>query len=225
MRKIYTLAAIIIFAAVTKVNAQVNVGIGAGVTHSSLKGDAMSSFNNILDFADGFVTTRPRTGFYAGGFVEMPLGDIVSLQPGIYYSQKGQSIRASIPGDKMNIIGMLGAGARADLVSHYIDIPVVFKAEVAKGLQVFAGPQLSYLAKSNLKADASILGVSLFKSNIDVSDNFNKADWALTGGVGYTFDNGLSINAAYDHGLSRIDKNSALESFNRSFKVGLGYKF
>jgi len=223
MKKIYTLTAFLtlVFASAT-VSAQVNYGVGAGVTHSTLKGEAMGTLGDLTEMTNGIVTTRPRTGFYAGGFAEMPLGGVISIQPGIYYSQKGYSLEGSVGGDK---IDFLNAGARATLQSHYIDIPVAFKAEVAKGLQVFAGPQLSYLAKSNLKVDAGILGISLFKTNIDVTDQFRKADWGLTGGVGYTFDNGLSINAAYDHGLSRIDRNSFVESYNRSFKVGVGFRF
>lgn len=222
MKKIYTLSALIFFVAVTKMNAQVNVGIGAGLNHSSLKGEAMGSFNNLMELSNGMITTQPRTGLYAGGFVEMPLGGIFSLQPGVYYSQKGYSMKGELMGDK---IEFLGAGARADLQSHYVDVPLVLKAELAKGLQLYAGPQLSYLVKSNLKMDAGLLGISLFKRNMDVTDNFNKADWAVTGGAAYTFNNGFFINAAYDHGLSRIDRNSNLESYNRNFKVGVGFKF
>lgn len=221
MKKIYALTVILVVLA-AHVNGQVRYGINAGINHSMLKGDAMSSLGGLTEFSNGMITTRPRTGLYAGGFMEMPLGSRISIQPGVYYSQKGFNMRGEILGDKLEF---LGAGARADLQSHYIDIPVVFKAEVAEGLQVFAGPQLSYLVKSNLKMDAGILGISLFKRNVDVTENFNKADWGLTGGVGYTFSNGFTINAAYDHGLSRVDKNRSLESFNRNFKVGIGYKF
>jgi hypothetical protein len=73
--------------------------------------------------------------------------------------------------------------------------------------------------------DAGLLGVSLFKTNMDVTDNFNKADLGITGGVGYTFPNGFSINAGYDHGLSRLDKNSNFKSYNRTFKAGIGFRF
>jgi hypothetical protein len=222
MKKIYALAAVILVFAATNVNAQLNYGVNAGVTRSSLKGEAMGSLNELVDFTNGMVTTQPRTGIFAGAFVEMPLGGVVSIQPAVYYSQKGYSMRGDLGGDK---IDFLGAGVRADLQSHYIDIPVVFKAEVAKGLQVFAGPQISYLVKSNLKMDAGLLGISLFKRTMDVTENFNKADWGLTGGLGYTFDNGFAINAAYDHGLSRLDKNNRMESYNRSFKIGVGFRF
>jgi hypothetical protein len=150
------------------------------------------------------------------------LGGAFSIQPGVYYAQKGFGIKGAVTGDKLDF---LAAGATAELRSHYIDVPVLLKAEVTKGLQVYAGPQLSYLVKSDLKMDAGLLGISLFKTKIDVTDNFNQADFGLTGGASYTFDNGFSVNASYDHGLSRLDKNGHLESFNRGFKVGVGFRF
>lgn len=222
MKKIYTLTAILILIVAAQVNAQVRYGINAGLNHSTWKGDAMGSLNDVMGFSKGMITTQPKNGLFAGGFIEMPLGGMIAIQPGVYYSQKGYSMRGELDTEKLDF---LSAGAKADLQSHYIDIPVVFKVEIAKGLQLYAGPQLSYLVKSNLKMDAGLLGISLIRTNRDVTDNFNKADWGITGGIGYSFDNGFSINAGYDHGLSRLDKNSNFESYNRNFKIGIGFRF
>ena len=222
MRKIYLLATIVLLIGASKVNAQLRYGINAGLNHSTWKGDAVGSIENLVDLADGYITPQARNGFYAGGFVEMPLGGKISIQPGVYYSQKGYALKGSIAGDKFDF---LGVSARAELQSHYIDVPLVIKAEIAKGLQVYAGPQLSYLVKNNLRMDAGLLGFSLLKTNMDVTENFNKADIGLVGGASYTFDNGFSINAGYDHGLSRLDKNGNFESYNRTVKIGVGYRF
>lgn len=207
---------------VAKVNAQLRYGINAGLNHSTWKGDAVGSIENFVELSNGYITQQARNGIYAGGFLEMPLGGKISLQPGVYYSQKGYALKGSLTGDKFNF---LGVNARAELQSHYIDIPLVVKAEIAKGLHVYAGPQLSYLVKNNLRMDAVLLGFSLLKTNMDVTDNFNRADIGITGGASYTFDNGFSVNAGYDHGLSRLDKNSNFKSYNRTFKVGVGFKF
>jgi len=222
MRKIYLLATIFLMVGVAKVNAQLKYGVNAGLNHSTWKGDAVGSFENIIDLSNGYITPQARNGFYAGGFVEMPLGGRISLQPGVYYSQKGYTLKGSIAGDKFDF---LGVNAKAQLQSHYIDVPLLLKAEVAKGLQVYAGPQLSYLVKNNLKMDAGLLGFSLLNTNMDITENFNRADVALTGGASYTFENGFSINAGYDHGLSRLDKNNNFKSYNRTFKVGVGFRF
>ena len=222
MRKIYTLTAILLTIGVVQLNAQVKFGVGAGLNHSSWKGDAVGSLENLVELTNGMITTSSRNSFYAGGFMEMPLGEKISLQPGIYYSQKGYMLKGNLATDKFDFLGVT---ARATLQSHYIDIPLVIKAELAKGFQVYAGPQLSYLVKNNLRMDAGLLGISLVNTNMDVTDNFNKADIGLTGGASYTFDNGFFINAGYDHGLSRLDKNSTFKSYNRTAKVGVGFKF
>ena len=84
-------------------------------------------------------------------------------------------------------------------------MPVLVKAEVARGLKIYAGPQLSYLVKNNLNLRAGALGFDVLNTNMDVTNQFKTVDVSLVGGVGYKFDNGLSIEAGYDHGLSRID--------------------
>lgn len=222
MRKIYLLATIVLLLGAAKVSAQLSYGINAGLNRSTWKGDATGSFENLADLSNGYITPQARNGFYAGGFVEMPLGGRISLQPGLYYSQKGYVLKGSIAGDKFDL---LGVSAKAELQSHYIDVPLLLKAEIAKGLQIYAGPQLSYLVKNNLRMDAGLLGFSLLKTNMDVTENFNKADVGLVGGAGYTFDNGFSINAGYDHGLSRLDKNGNFKSYNRTIKIGVGFRF
>lgn len=207
---------------VANVNAQLRYGINAGLNHSTWKGDAVGSIENLVELSNGYITQQARNGIYAGGFLEMPLGGKISLQPGVYYSQKGYVLKGSLTGDKFDF---LGVNAKAELQSHYIDIPFVVKAEIAKGLQVYAGPQLSYLVKNNLRMDAGLLGFSLLKTNMDVTEHFNRADLGITGGASYTFDNGFSVNAGYDHGLSRLDKNNNFKSYNRTVKVGVGFRF
>jgi hypothetical protein len=105
-----------------------------------------------------------------------------------------------------------------------VDLPLLLKANVG-GLEVFAGPQVSYLAKSDLKTTAGILGFNVLNRTMDATEQFNRWDAGVTGGVGYQFANGLNISAAYDHGLSKVDANERFDSYNRSFKVGLGFRF
>jgi hypothetical protein len=221
MKKLYTTAVVFLALVSSSAFAQ-SFGVRAGAVSSNLKGDAMNSIQNLVDLSNGYVSTKSRTGFYAGGFVEIPVTGIISIEPGAYYSQKGYMMEGNFAVNKLEF---LSASARATLQSDYLDIPVLIKANVAKGLQVYAGPQYSHLLKSNLEVEAGALGFSLFNRDLDVSNQFNKSDWSVVGGLGYTFDNGFSVNASYDHGLTRVDRNENLKSFNRAFKVGVGFKF
>ena len=198
-----------------------SIGIKGGLSTAWFKGDAVSSLQNIIDYADGAITTSNRTGFYGGGSVAIPLGSGISVEPGVYYAQKGYTLNGDL-----NIKGaeFIGANAKAQLTSHYVDLPVLLKANVG-GLEVFAGPQVSYLAQADLKTTAGILGFNVLSRTMDATEQFNRWDAGVTGGVGYQFANGLNISAAYDHGLSKVDANKRFDSYNRSFKVGLGFRF
>jgi hypothetical protein len=119
---------------------------------------------------------------------------------------------------------IINANARAQLNSHYIDLPVVVKGNFG-GLQVFAGPQVSYLAKADLRTSAGILGFNVLNKTMDATEQLNKWDAGITGGLGYQFKNGFNLTASYDHGLSKADANQNFDAYNRAIKVGAGFKF
>ena len=118
----------------------------------------------------------------------------------------------------------MGANAKAQLNTGYIDVPVVAKANF-NGFQVFAGPQASYLVSANLRTTAGALGFNLIDEKMDATNQLNRWDIALTGGVGYQFAGGFNITASYDHGLSKVDAGKNFSSYNRAFKVGIGMNF
>jgi hypothetical protein len=221
MKKHFLLFSALVIGLVASAQDGPSIGIKGGLSTAWLKGDAVSSLQNIIDYADGAITTSNRTGFYGGGSVAIPLGSGISVEPGVYYAQKGYTLNGDL-----NIKGaeFIGANAKAQLTSHYVDLPLLLKANVG-GLEVFAGPQVSYLAKSDLKTTAGILGFNVLNRTMDATEQFNRWDAGVTGGVGYQFANGLNISAAYDHGLSKVDANERFDSYNRSFKVGLGFRF
>jgi len=198
------------------------VGIEAGLSSSSIRGEAASNLNNLIDFANGMLTTQNRTGFYVGLNTTIPLSKSIFVQPGLYYSQKGYEMRGDFA---IKGLEFLGANARARLQNDYIDIPVLIKANVANGLQIFGGPQISYLSTSKLKINAGALGFDLYNKTIDSKEQFNQWDMGLVGGLGYEFKNGLNINASYNYGLSRVDANKNVNGYNNGFKVGVGIRF
>ncbi|MCW3106603.1 MAG: hypothetical protein JWQ09_1109 [Segetibacter sp.] len=216
-KQILLLASIIVS---TLAIAQVNpsFGIRAGATSSGMRGDAVNNLKNMLDFTNGMITTGNRTGFFAGGYATVPFNDMISVEPAVYYSQKGYELKGAL-----NLKGMefLGANAKAKLNSQYIDIPVVIKANLG-GFQLFAGPQLSYLVNADLRTTAGVLGFNLLNKKMDATNQFNRVDFAVTGGLGYQVANGINLMASYDYGLSKADANKSLSSYNHSFKVGIG---
>ncbi len=200
---------------------KISVGIKAGISHSGLRGEAMNNLQELIDFADGYISTSNRTGFFAGANVSVPLTNNISIEPGLYYSQKGYALKG-----ELNVKGLefLGANAKAQLNTQYIDLPVLIKANLG-GLELFGGPQLSYLAKADLRTTAGALGFNLYDKKFDATGELNKWDAGLIGGIGYQLSNGINISASYEHGLSKADVNKRFDSYNRSFKIGVGFNF
>jgi len=221
MKKQILLLASILSVTLVMAQSQPSFGIRAGVASSTMKGDAVSSLQDLLEFTNGGITTSGHTGFFAGANASIPVSDLVSIEPGLYYAQKGYEMKGEL---NLKGVEFLGANARAKLTSQYIDLPVLLKLNF-NGLQLFAGPQVSYLAKADLKTTAGVLGLNLLNKTMDATDQFNRWDAGVTGGIGYQFGNGANITATYDHGLSKVDANQNLDSYNRSFKLGLGFRF
>lgn len=202
--------------------AQIKPVIKAGIINSTWKGDAQQTLTSLTDKAEGFIDTRNRTGFYAGVAVDLPLGENFSIEPGLIYTQRGYGLRGNLT---INALKINALNARATSQMHYVDVPVIFKIKPAGGFTIFAGPQVSYLVNNNLRADVNVLGFSLLNTNLDITNQFNRLDVGVTGGIGYESESGIGINAAFERGFNRLDKNQNFSVFNQGVKVGLTYKF
>lgn len=221
MKKQILLFASIAIGTLSFAQSKTSFGIRAGITSSSMQGDAVNSLKDMLDYTNGDITTSNHIGFFGGANATIPVSDLVSIEPGIYYAEKGYEMKGEL---NLKGIEFLGANAKATLTSHYVDLPVLLKLNF-NGLQLFAGPQVSYLAKADLKTTAGALGFNVLNKTMDATDQFNRWDAAVTGGAGYQFANGFNISASYNHGLSKVDANQNLDSYNRNFKVGVGFNF
>lgn len=197
-------------------------GLRGGLSSASMRGESVDNLKNVLEFADGKIATKNRTGFFVGAYATIPVDKMISVEPGLYYSQKGYELNG---GFSVKGAEFINANAKAQLQSDYIDMPLLLKADLGGGLQLFAGPQFSYLMKANLRTTAGVLGINILNNTIDATDQFNRWDMGVTGGIAYKFANGMNISAAYDHGLSKVDANRNIRSYNNAIKIGVGITF
>ncbi len=200
---------------------RITYGASTGVAVYNMRGDAVNNIKQLLDFTDDIITAKPVTGFYGGGYTNIPLMNNLSVEPGLYYSQKGYEVSGSYT---LKDIAILTASAAARLRTSYIELPVLLKANF-NGLQVFAGPQISYLSNAKLNTSVSLAGFNVLNKSIDVSNQFNKWDAGVTGGIGYQFANGIRITGAYERGLSKVDAGKNAASYNQGFKIGAAFSF
>ncbi len=200
---------------------KITYGAAAGASVYSIRGEAVNNLQQLLDFTNGIISTKPVAGFYAGIYTNIPVGGSLSIEPGLYYTSKGYEVSGSYA---VKDISLLSATARASLNANYIDMPVLLKANF-NGLQVFAGPQVSYLTNTKLNTSVSALGFNLVNSSSDATNQFNKWDAAVTGGVAYQFANGIRVNAMYERGLTKVDAGKNTQSYNQGFKIGAAFSF
>src|SRR6185312_15628584 len=156
MKNKFLLVISVLISSVSFAQTTPSFGVKAGILSSGFRGDAANNFNSILDLSNGKITTKDYTGFFAGGYGNIPVTQNFSIEPGIYYSLKGYELDGAISIKGLNF---LGANAKAILQSQYVDIPVLLKGNFG-GFQIFAGPQISYLASANLKTTAGVLGIN-----------------------------------------------------------------
>jgi len=136
------------------------------------------------------------TAFNFGVLSEIPISDKFSFQPELMYSGQGYSFND-------NTVAL-----------SYLNIPLMGKYYLTKGLSVEAGPQIGFL-------------LSAKNEEIDVKDSFNTFDFGVNFGLGYKLDNGLNFGARYNVGLTDINnlENSSIKNKNGVLQLSVGYFF
>lgn len=104
------------------------VGLKAGANYANVYDSEGEDFE-----ADG------KLGFAGGGFLTIPIGMYLGIQPEVLFSQKGFTASGNF----------LGSGYTVTRTTNYLDIPVLFMLKPSEFITVVAGPQFSYLIKQN----------------------------------------------------------------------------
>ncbi len=158
--------------------------------------------------ADEFSDTKSRTSFHVGVVGELPLTDMFSLQAEALYS--GQGYDATLD------LGLLG-NRDYEMQLDYIQVPVLAKVYLTRGLSIEAGPQFSFLINEEVdfrpEDDAG---------DIDM-DDAKSFDFGIAAGLTFQTEMGLFATGRYSYGLTDIYDN--VDARNTVFQIGIGYKF
>ena len=204
----------------THLTAQPDIRIKAGGVYSSWRGDGLMILQRFDDLTGSdLFSQQGLASWYAGVSATWPLGDHLSIEPGLQYSRTG----ASLGGDlALKVLELAGAGLEVRAVSQRVEMPLLLKAELVEGLHLVAGPQLNYAFDSQLRLQGSILGIRLLNRQLDIGNLVEPVSVAALGGLQYQFANGVQIQGMYEYGLSRIARNNAANIYQNSIRVGLG---
>lgn len=162
--------------------------------------------------------------FYIGVFTSIPIGAGVMLQPEIVYSRQGGRYSATISEENSSDI----IDQKAIVRLGYLNIPLLIKYEVAKGVFVNMGPQLginlngrSEMSSEYRHGDDGYSPISYEEGDIAA---LTSCDFSLVVGFEYMLTSQLNISARYNLGLTNITKVENASLNNRVFQIGVGYR-
>jgi hypothetical protein len=197
MKKISILTLICVFAyALANGQTQFAVGIKGGPNFANI--DVNSSVGD---------NYKNRTGFHGGAFALIKLTKI-GIQPELLFSQQGSTVKFNSQDLRSNFT--------------YLNIPVMLKLYTVAGINLQVGPQFGFLTT----AESEYNPIDNEPQDLaDVKNAYKKSDLSAALGIGWDLPFGLTIDARYNLGLSKINAGqNSDESKNQVFQVSLGYK-
>jgi hypothetical protein len=186
----------------------VQLGAKGGVNFSNING---------VDIGDN----KSRTSFNVGLVAEIPLSERISFQPELLYSGQGFDLQER---DQDNVFD---TDDNVEYQLDYIQVPLLIKAYLVKGLSVEAGPQFGFKINEEIDYQPNSDGGDI---DIDRDDSFvNDFETSLALGSSYKFDGGFFVNARYTLGLTNIFKDDTIfenvDAKNNVWQFGVGFMF
>lgn len=220
MRNLILLAVILVYS--LQGNAQVQYGIQANGVMSTAS----------ISEDEGETTKDAKYGFGAGVFAEFNISPNFSIKPSLNFVQKGVEVKSSYSDSEVSMEQDIDARL------NFLEVPVLFNYKPTTSFFIGAGPSFGYGLSGKLKGSFSYeddteeisetFDIDAFKDAEEDGGGFKRFDFGLTAAAGYYVTQNLSVNAGYTYGLSNLADDSeetTNEYKNRSFTVGLGYRF
>jgi hypothetical protein len=174
----------------------VKVGVNFADVSTDTDDDLDEEFEELGDF--GW-----KTGFVAGGFVDVPLTEQFSFQPEILFTQKGSKAEFEDIEVNLNIT--------------QVQVPLLFKARFAGETVrpfIMFGPGFGFTAKAETEVDG-------FDPE-DLDDAIESVEFSIIVAGGVQF-GPASVEVRYDHGLNDLDTDEFAEAKTRTFSVLFGF--
>ena len=206
MKKIFILAIALLSTGIA--NAQstdkpIKFGVKAG-----------ANFSNIIkDDGNNTFKTDYLVGYHAGITLDIKLLDNLAFTPEALYSTKGYKSTSTV--------------GEFTQKTNFIEIPILASIKLGGGLNLVAGPQVSFLMSTTNTFETGF-GTAQQQIVEDDADRFKKS---LVGGVigfRYDFSNKIGLNGRYALDFQKNNENGTSQTpeyKNQVFQVGLGLKF
>ncbi len=202
MKKIINITALFVLVSFAAQAQEVRFGLKGGANISSY----------LLD-KDQIEDTEGQWGFQAGIVTEISLTERFALQPELLYVNRGAQYRV--------------AGITVEEDINSLDLPVLLKFKPLEVLNVYAGPQVSFLL--NGKYEYGDEGVNF---EFDDRDDFNTIDYGFVVGAGVELGS-FFVDARYSLGLNNALEDREIndvfleneDAKNNGVQVSVGFLF
>ncbi|WP_093364340.1 porin family protein [Psychroflexus sediminis] len=211
--KLYFISVAILFSlSITTLNAQqeyFEYGFKGGINLSNISGDGTSNYET-------------KTSMHIGAYGVYKILPKLGIQAELLYSEQGFSndrIPDAADVEKIEEI----------LRMQYINLPVLASYNVIENLWVEGGVQVGYLAKAEAEEETVTLDsageVNSTTETIGKTDNYERIDLGIAGGLRYKLSQNFMIQARYTQSLNDINKTMAGDQYNSIFSFSVGYVF
>lgn len=206
MKKIFLMVAVMIAAVSASFAQDFSMGARLGMNVADITGDSKIEGHNM--------------SFNAGVVACFPLVDNVFLEPGVYFSVKGDCHKEKIAGDNYKSVINLS----------YLEIPIngVYKYEVNSNLTLRGhfGPYFGFglFGSSKAKVNGDKVDGSEVKAFSSKGHGYDVFDIGLNFGCGIEF-SACYLGVQYGLGLKNFSGDSAYKMRNNVFSVDFGINF
>jgi len=173
------------------------------------------NYSNVYSTSGEEFVADGKFGLATGGFVSIPLGKYLGIQPEVLFSQKGFQASGNL----------LGTSYKFTRTSNYLDIPIFFALKPSEFITLMAGPQYSYLMRQK---DVFANGASsIEQEKIFENDNYRKNTLCFTGGGDINLKHiVLGARVGWDLMKNNGDGTTSTPRYKNVWYQGtIGYKF
>jgi len=170
---------------------------------------------NIVKTDDNNFSTQLKPGLNAGVFLELPIINGFSVQPEVFYSQKGYKTSGST---------VVNGPYEYNITSNFIDVPILARFAPSKSFAILAGPQYSFLMSTKTKFTST----NTTYQNLVENDNNNLKKNIFGGVIGFEAGTEAVIFSArynIDFQQNNGDGSSTTPKYkNQLFAIGIGIR-
>ncbi len=200
MKKISVVIILMVMSVAGFSQVQFALGVKAGPNFASINAD---------DGIEG--NYKNRTGFHGGAFALFKFTK-VGIQPEILFSQQGSNVEIN--------------GQNFESNFSYVNIPVILKLYTVAGINLQMGPQFGFVTNGETPIEDQ-LNPGSYRVE-DVKDKMKSSDMTLALGLGWDLPFGLTVDARYNLGLSKIydqaPSQQTEDAKNQVIQVSVGFK-